>query len=96
MKLVKTEIFMCKTIEVFEEYNRKYYRFEYTVKIEGEHLHSVSSGKKRETPSVYATESRAIGAAKSSIRKNASKDDEIKRIEAEIAELQARLEMLRG
>lgn len=96
MTLVKTENFMGKVIEVFEEYDWKYNHFMYTVKIDNKYLHSISSGKKSENPSTYATENRAFGAAKSSIKKNMNKADEIANIEKEIARLQARLEELRG
>lgn len=95
MELVKTENFMGKAIEVFKEYDWKYHRFVYTVKIDNKYLHSISSGKKSESPSTYATENRALGAAKSSIKKNMNKADEIANIEKEIERLQARLKELR-
>lgn len=88
MKLVKTEIFRGKTIEVFKADYRHF-----SVKIDGETLvprgGGVSDGK-------YTDETKAITSAKISIRKNMSKADEIANIESEIARLQARLKELRG
>ena len=93
MKLVHTEIFLNKTIDVFEEYDRKYYRCIYTAKIDGELLvprgGGVSDGR-------YYEIKKAVTSAKLSIRKNLNKADEIAKLEAQIAELQARLEKLRG
>lgn len=88
MKLVRTEIFLGKTIEVF----KIDYRY-FLVKIDGEVLvprgGGVSDGK-------YLDETKAITSAKISIRKNIKKADEIANIESEIARLQARLKELRG
>lgn len=96
MELVKTGNYMGKAVEVFKEYDWKYHYFVYTVKIDNEYLHSINSGKKSENPSTYATENRAFGAAKSSIKKNMNKVDEIANIEREIERLQARLKELRN
>ena len=96
MKKIHTEIFMGNTIDIFIEYIKKYNCDIYTVKINGAYLHSINSGKKSEEPSTYATKGRAIGGAKSSIKKNMSKNDEIVYIEKEIARLQAKLKELKN
>lgn len=87
MKLVHTEIFMGKTIEVFNNNGRYYF-----VKIDGNVLvprgGGVSSGE-------YRYIEKAVTSAKISIKKNISKADEIANIEKEIEILQARLAALR-
>lgn len=88
MKLVHTEIFMGKTIEVFNNNYRYFF-----VKIDGNVLvprgGGVSSGE-------YYDIKKAITSAKISIKKNMSKSDEIANIEKEIKILQAKLAALRN
>lgn len=99
MKLVHSEVYMGKTIEVFYEHVRWQFRTSewdngdrYTVKISGERY---APKQKRDGDGTYWELGKAIGAAKLSIKKNATKTDEIARLEAEIARLQAELEVLR-
>ena len=90
MKKIHSEIYLSKTIDVFKEYNDKYLRYDYTVQIDG------ANSNFKESRNCYSTIGRAVMVAKKSIKRNMSKDDEIKRLEDEIAELQAKLESLRN
>ena len=82
MKIVHTEIYMGKTIEIYSDR---------TATIDGEKFKD-ADGRIR----AYMNIGTAKMAAKAKIRKNASKADEIKKLEAEIEALQAKLKEMRG
>jgi hypothetical protein len=84
MTKVHSEVYLGKTIEIFKYTRWDFCRNEYGYEIDGE---------KQEG---YATMSRALGAAKSHLKKSMTKNQEIAKIENEIAELQIRLEALKN
>jgi hypothetical protein len=92
MKKVHTEIYYGKTIDVFQHWNEEYFRYYYTAEVDGIPF----MAKTDRYIATYRTAKMAAGSAKHSITLNASKADEIKKIEEQIAELQAKLEKLRG
>jgi hypothetical protein len=98
MKVVHSEVYMGKTIEIFyriAKYEERTSVWDngkrYTVKINGEWF-----TPKSKNGNEYWELSKAIGGAKSSIKKNATRADEIARLEEEIATLQAKLDALRN
>lgn len=87
MKKIHSEIYLGKTIDVFREYNDKYFRYDYTVQIDGK------DSNFKESRNSYATIGRATMVAKRSIKrdmsvtkKNANK--------ITVAELKKQLEIL--
>lgn len=98
MTKVHTQIYYGKTIDVFRVRNEEWRRYDYITEIDGKPLKVKGSFNYEQYPaySAYGTIGRAAGAAKHSLTLHASKDDKIKDIERQIAELQAELKKLRG
>lgn len=102
MKKVHTEIYMNRTIEIYEDTG---YEYDWTLNcdVRRTFFHASIDGEMILTSYGYGLENTryykqhfALSGAKTKIRKNASKSDERKEIEKQIAELQAKLEKLRG
>lgn len=62
MKKIHSEIYLGKTIDVFKEYNDKYFRYDYTVQIDGK------DSDFKESRNCYSTIGRAVMVAKKALK----------------------------